>query len=276
MRWMSFVCLFSVLAACGDADTELDINAKLGWVFNHADWTADSPVAELRTCDNQPDTQPLGNGPPAVAKVRVVVKDPQGQVQGYEREHDCAAGESGKRIELKGMVSQSYTLTMTAIAANGIQLYSVIREGFDLTDSEVADEQLELRSDTGDVLLYASYAAAPPQNLYCRDNVETLRLSLTEIVDRAPANEPAVVVESTECVDDFLSTPLCVYAVPSAPQPGSTGVLLGTPYEIKLEGLDSSGAVTHCTVSNDNASVKPRGFRDNPSYSVALEEGSCS
>src|SRR5262245_31670473 len=95
LRALALSWVVGATLGCGSSDSQANVNARLSWVFNHADWTQDGAAADLRGCDNSPSGAAPGAGYPPVATVHVLIEDPAGQVQPFDQTVDCARGVGG-------------------------------------------------------------------------------------------------------------------------------------------------------------------------------------
>ncbi|MBI5511166.1 MAG: hypothetical protein HY903_20590 [Deltaproteobacteria bacterium] len=154
-RWLS---LCSTLAACG-TESAASI-AEIGWTFNYKDYTDSTKPDDLRGCNNQaaiPDT----SAPPydAISKVHVLIKDPQGQVPGVDQEYDCGIGMDG-RVPVRGIVRQTYSLTLEAKNAAGVVLYRFVEPKLDLTG--FISTTYQMPTATGELAFYPTFPGADP------------------------------------------------------------------------------------------------------------------
>ncbi len=243
--------------------------AQLGWTLNYRDWTKVNCVDEqtsfctnddFRACDNKP----LFNAGPtydAIDKVRINLKDPDGQVPPFDTEFECEQGMDSTKAPIRGITMQSYTLTMEAKAADGTVLYRYIEEEFDLSSSR--SEVFELGAATGELNFSPSYAGSDSGS--CPSDADTLRYTFS----KSGEDEP-VLTGTTSACDDTLTQELFLRKIPTAPTPGRNDSFALDNYSLRLEGLSGTDVV-YCSDS-----VRPVGPGDNNfRQNQTLSSGEC-
>jgi hypothetical protein len=229
------------LAACG-ADTEANIVAQVGWRFNYRDWSkpacaeSDSTTCtddDLRGCANTgplPDVRLVYD---AIAEVRLRLENPA--LPTYDEKHPCGRGENDGWISIKGIGRDVYTLTLSALAGDGTELYRHVREGFDLTTKP--QERFELASVVGDILVDVAFPGDP---LQCPQDAARLAYAAT------PAEADAALVEGTLACDDSAMNGFLIRNIPAQPEKTNAGGYEVLSYGIQIAGLSASGDVTYC------------------------------
>ena len=250
MRWSILTALVGIgTMACGTE--KADSLAEIGWQLDYRDFTDPATAPDLRGCDNQPAVQ-VGPAYRPIAKVRILIKDPEGQVAGVDREYDCAQGVNGERLPVRGIVIQEYELTVEAKAADGTVLYRYENPSYDLTASP--SETYTLQAATGELGFFPRY----DQSLTCPATVAKMRYTLFKNSPTGPESTPTVSgVSEPACEQGFNgleSKSLVIREIPVSIEPGSFQTY--NDYKLRLEALNAGDGVVSC-VTNPFRSVRP-------------------
>ena len=275
-RFVAIAIAASLLASCG-GDDDANVLASIQWRFNYGDWTDTSQGAadDMRDCTNQPPDRYAGideNPYPTVTKVRVFVEDPEGQVPNSDREYDCAMGFGSGKIDILSMVRQVYDITVEGKDAAGNVLYRHKEEGVDL--SVKTTHSYELKTITSETTFFTNYSGSPT----CPDGVSQLRYSFfSDEAKNADDGEPSVVGSTNKPCSSGTSDTVYARGIPVDPQMGSNDKYNPTMYSIKLEALDSSGAVTYCGWDNVARAFRPGNNKNgNLTGNINVLSGACN
>jgi hypothetical protein len=232
------LCLFG----CDSADSAL--SGTLAWKFDYRNWTNVSAEADERGCSNAPAEDPGDLVPayPRVAKVNVVLDDPQGEVPGVDNDVDCTQGSGGGEYELRGLSERTYDMTLRGLASDGTELYRF--DGGQLNFRHEVSESVTLRAVVGETQIFPRFPAVAAG--VCPGDVERVRVRFYAIAqDGEVAAEPAFTHSFAACDADAFTETLYIRNIPADPPEDSAGPVR---YEGKLEGLDAGGDVVYCSV----------------------------
>lgn len=265
----------SLLSGCGE-DSANSIGS-VQWRFNYGDWTDNTETAkdDLRDCANQPSSgQYAGNEEnpyPAISKVRVFIEDPDGQVPNSDKEFDCALGYGSSKVDILSMTRQVYDITVEAKDAAGNVLYR--HKELDVDLSVVAAHDYELKAVTSETTFFPTYDGG----VNCPQGVSQLRYSFfTDEARRADDGQATYLQVATQPCTSGTSNTIIARGIPVDPQMGSNNTYNPTMYTLKLEALDSDGAVTHCGWDNVSRAYRPGDNKKGiSSGNIDLKPGTC-
>ena len=227
------------LMSCGGGSSDDSTVARIEWRINYGDWTDANAEAEIRTCTNQPAV----NAGPAyddIAKVHVLIADPEGQIPGFDQELDCSKGSDGAELAIQGIVRQNWDVTISALTADNFLLYQYAEEGVDMTT--LRSYQWDLKAMTSETSFFPRFAGS----LECPADVSEVRWSLYMNDMSTPSETAAVTGGQTACDTFGVVDEIILRNVPVDPQPGANAGFVPSTYKLVLEGLDSGGSVTWC------------------------------
>ncbi len=236
MRALLAALLLST-AGCGDSDG--NVQAKVGWRFDYADYKDDTAAADLRDCSNAPA---VAREPPysPIAKVRVALEDPEGQVPGSDEEHNCPLGIDGKLVPIAGLVRQLFTFTIEAKTAAGAVLYRYTQPEFDL--GSYSEETYTLPTATGEIHFFPTFAG----NLTCPPDVSSIAYTLYA----EGASTPTMTgVQSPACESSGTGPQSRELVIREIPVVLTSSRATYNLYRLVLEARNSGGAVLHCAVN---------------------------
>ena len=242
-----------LITACGPRTSDGDVSATIGWTFNFKDWTCaagDMSAAcldQIRTCANQGPTTPSVPYN-EITQVRIRLDDPQQQIQGMDQTYGCGVGQAGKRVEIRGMARQVYSLTIEGLTEGGAVFYRYFMPEFDL--SIRADETFELPVAVGEVRFMPELTGVTFGDCPGAD----VTYAWGFYADAADATPVASGVQAA-CSGSFADF-LTMREIPVTPTPSGTGNWINSKYVMRITAVDSGGAVSHC-VTNSARVVNP-------------------
>lgn len=259
-----FAVLFVIMAAgCGES-TPPSVG-ELGWTFDYSDWTKPNAQPLARDCGNQPAN---ADGPPydAIAKVHLVLEDPEGQIPGADVLYKCEDGFGDARVSLVGVSRSVFKMTLEGVTADGRVLYRHVEPELDLAAG--VSQGFVLRAAVGELRFTPNYSGS----YQCASGVDTLRYSFYAVTDTGTSSTAALVGETAAC-EGSLVAQLYLREIPVNPQPGANDNWLQSRYRMVLEALDGSDNVLHCA-SNPSRIVKPG--NENTLTTETLAPGACN
>ena len=239
MALIGMICPLSLMS-CGGGSSDDSTVARIEWRINYGDWTDPNAEAEIRSCTNQPAVN-AGPAYDGIAKIHVLIEDPEGQIPGFDQDLDCSKGSGGEELAIQGIVRQNWDVTISALTGDDFLLYQYKEEAVDMTT--LRTYQWDLKAMTSETSFFPRFAGS----LECPEDVAEVRWSLF-LNDLSTPAETANVTGSQGACDTFgVVDEVILRNVPVNPRPGANDGFVPSTYKIVLEGLDSGGQVTWCT-----------------------------
>jgi hypothetical protein len=238
MKFSIFATLFA-LVACGSEDVAL--SGRLAWNFDYRNWVNEASDADLRSCNNRPDgaLDPAVPAYPEVARVRVRLDDPKGEVPGLDDEVACGQGSGSRHYELRGLSERKFDLVIEGKDAADHVMYRLSDRTLDL-GSDV-DEKLTVPAAVGETRVYPDFSDV----VGCPTDLVSIRASFYPEIDNVVATDPNYIIALPECTDGV--DELYLRNIPAEPELTAGGGFVPLTYEFKLEGLNDAGEVIYCS-----------------------------
>lgn len=256
MRQLALILSLLATGACGSSSGT--VVGSVGWKLDFKDWTCSaSDQASKASCQDQyrgcDNAGPAGTMVPydPITTVRMVITDPAGQVQGFQQDYKCSLGSGGKRVAIRNVVRQLYSMTLEAKTADGTVFYRYEQPKFDL--SSPINETVEMLASVGELTVYADF---PSTNAgACPSGVDHLTYRLYAVDSSGqPAATPTLSGSAAAC-DGTIANPVVIRNIPVDPQPGANSNWINSRYELVLAARDTSNQVVDCSV--DTRTVTP-------------------
>ncbi len=228
------------LMSCGGGSSDDSTVARIEWRINYGDWTDPNAEAEIRGCNNQPAVN-AGPAYDTIAKVHVLIADPEGQIPGFDQELDCSQGVDGAELATQGIVRQNWDVTISALTEDDFLLYQYAEEAVDMTT--LRTYLWDLKAMTSETSFFPRFDGS----LECPEDVSEVRWSLFMNDLSTPAETANVTGGQAACDTFGVVDEIILRNVPVDPQPGANAGFVPSTYKLVLEGLDEGGAVTWCT-----------------------------